>query len=328
MAAVATIPSEGQQQQVPQAQPANTAVEVRKPAGFEPVNLTEAWRLADQLGKSGLIPKALQGKPEDVFVVLLSAHELGLSPMQGLRGMAVVNGKVVTEAQTMQGLCLRWPLVCKYFVPLDEQCNDKKAVYETQRAGAPRPIRMAFTIEEAQKAGLLQKDNWKNYPAAMLRARACAALARAVYPDLVQGIYTPDEGDELDRDVRSMPNGVATEIQESGAESVAAEAAKRAAKAAIKAKADEVRSKGAPVIEASASAVPSLATDQPAAPAQAAPAAVPDAAKAKAQQQKAKAESKPATPAGDPPPPEDVKLRTEAAPAVAPEDDDSWMHQK
>src|SRR5690606_1638755 len=31
------------------------------------------------------------------------------------------------------------------------------------------------------------------HPAAMLRARASAALARAVYPDVAMGIYDPDE---------------------------------------------------------------------------------------------------------------------------------------
>jgi hypothetical protein len=46
-----------------------------------------------------------------------------------------------------------------------------------------------FTIEEAQAAGLAGKDNWKKYPAAMLRARCVSALSRAVYPEAVLGIY-------------------------------------------------------------------------------------------------------------------------------------------
>src|SRR5690606_17440997 len=42
-------------------------------------------------------------------------------------------------------------------------------------------------------AGLTGRQNWKAHPAAMLRARASAALARAVYPDVAMGIYDPDE---------------------------------------------------------------------------------------------------------------------------------------
>src|SRR5690606_27529948 len=41
--------------------------------------------------------------------------------------------------------------------------------------------------------GLTGRSNWKAHPAAMLRARASAALARAVYPDVAMGIYDPDE---------------------------------------------------------------------------------------------------------------------------------------
>jgi len=52
---------------------------------------------------------------------------------------------------------------------------------------------MSFTIEQAQRAGVTGKDNWKKYPEAMLRARCISALARAVYPDVVLGIYETDE---------------------------------------------------------------------------------------------------------------------------------------
>jgi hypothetical protein len=57
-------------------------------------------------------------------------------------------------------------------------------------------------MEDAHRAGLSGKGPWKSYPAAMLRARAISAMARAMFPDALSGVvYTPEElGAEVDDD--------------------------------------------------------------------------------------------------------------------------------
>jgi len=41
---------------------------------------------------------------------------------------------------------------------------------------------------------LANKDNWKKYPKAMLRARAVSEMARTLFPDIIAGCgHTPDE---------------------------------------------------------------------------------------------------------------------------------------
>jgi hypothetical protein len=158
---------------------------------FVPANLDQALALARLLSESALIPKPLQGRPGDTFVVLITGHELGLSPMQALRGINVVDGKPVIGADLMVALCLRTPAVCRFFRLVSSDAQS--ATYETHRHGQAEPARMRFTIEEAKAAGLLGKMNWQKYPAAMLRARCSSALARAVYPDLLFGVYEVDE---------------------------------------------------------------------------------------------------------------------------------------
>jgi hypothetical protein len=151
----------------------------------------EAMGLAKQLAGSTLIPKALQGKPGDVLVVLLTGREFGLGPMQSLRGIHVVEGKAVMAADLMVGLCAARREVCEFFTLVESTA--KRAVYRTKRVGAPEAVTMVWTVEQAQAAGLTGKHNWKAYPEAMLRARCASALARAVYPDLMAGTYDPDE---------------------------------------------------------------------------------------------------------------------------------------
>lgn len=174
------------------------------PTGFVPANLEEAMTLATTLSKSSLIPVALRQKPADVLIILMKGAELGLAPMQALSSISVISGKAVCEAALMVGLCVRQSDICEYFRLVES--SPERAVYETKRKGS-EPVSMGFTIAEAKAAKLTGKDNWTNYPAAMLRARASSALARAVYPDLCMGIYIPDEADAFDRGPRQVASG-------------------------------------------------------------------------------------------------------------------------
>jgi hypothetical protein len=156
---------------------------------YQPSNMQEAEQLSIRLAQSALLPDGLRGKPGDVLVTLITGHELGLSPMQAIRGLHVVKGRAVMSADLAVALTKRHPS-CRYFRVVSS--DDKAATYETLREGDPEPTRMTFTAEQAKQAGL-GGDNWRKYPAAMLRARCSLALARAVFSDIMLGVYDPDE---------------------------------------------------------------------------------------------------------------------------------------
>jgi hypothetical protein len=169
----------------------STAIATRDTSlGFELNSFDEMLKFATSISKSGLIPDAYRGKPQDIIVTLLTGRELGISPMQSLRGIHVIKGKAVMSSDLIVALVKRDPS-CRYFSMVES--DEKKAVYETHRTGAPKPQRITFSIEDARRAQLAGRDNWKKYPAAMLRARCMAALARAVYPDVCFGLYDTDE---------------------------------------------------------------------------------------------------------------------------------------
>jgi len=156
---------------------------------YLPTTMAEAEQLAARLAQSALLPDGLRGKPADVLITLITGHELGLSPMQSVRGLHVVKGRAVMSADLAVGLVKR-NSACRHFRLVAS--DDKAATYETLREGEPEPTRMTFTIDQARQAGLVA-DNWKRFPSAMLRARCSLALARAVYPDVLQGVFDPDE---------------------------------------------------------------------------------------------------------------------------------------
>lgn len=155
---------------------------------LEPSTAEQAFWLASQLVKSGLLGKNIN-KPEAAFAIILAGRELGLTAMQSLRSIHIIEGKPTLSSDLMVALVKRSP-TCRSF-KLVESTNDS-ATYETDRIGEG-VTRMSFTIEDAKLAGLAGKDNFRKYPAAMLRARCIAALARVVYPDVLVGIYEENE---------------------------------------------------------------------------------------------------------------------------------------
>jgi hypothetical protein len=65
-------------------------------------------------------------------------------------------------------------------------------------------------MQRAKEAGLTGKDNYKKFPRQMLRARVISEGVRAVYPGVLQGMYTPEEVGEFDAP-RTAPRSVKAE---------------------------------------------------------------------------------------------------------------------
>lgn len=157
-----------------------------------PRDFTEVQTFAEVLAKSALLPEALRGKAADVVVQILAGRELGLSPMAAIRGIHLIQGKPVLAADTMVAIVLGSGL-CEYFMCVEE--TDAGVTYETKRKGTPKPQRSSWSIEDSKRAALNTKENHRLYPRAMMRSRCKAALARDAYPDVLAGVYDPDELD-------------------------------------------------------------------------------------------------------------------------------------
>jgi hypothetical protein len=152
---------------------------------FEPQSLSEAMSYANMLSKSGLMAKHLVGKPADIMLIMAKGRELGLSTMVAISGINVIQGKVELSPQTMVAVVQKRPDVCKYFTLIES--TDTIATFETWRVGAPEPVRMSFTADDAKKMQLWGKDNYNKQPATMLRWRCISAICRLVYPDILAG---------------------------------------------------------------------------------------------------------------------------------------------
>ncbi len=158
--------------------------------GLEPFDMKGAFELAEVLARTGYCGV---GSAEEALARLMFGRELGLTAMNSLRAVYIVNGRPGLDANVMYALCLQFK-ECEYFEPVES--TPKIATFRAKRRGRPEFV-LSWTIEQAITAGLVggakDKDNWKNYPENMLRARCISNMARMLFPEPINGMHTIDE---------------------------------------------------------------------------------------------------------------------------------------
>lgn len=167
--------------------------------GFmNPTTIEEGYKIANYLAKSSLVPKDMQGRPADVFCALQLGMELGVSPMQAIQNIAVINGRPSIWGDLVPGLAKAHPdfEYMKIDQPTDK--NGLTATVTVKRSGEPEHT-VSFSKADAQEAGLWGKAGpWKNYPKRMLVNRARTFAIRDVFPDAMKGLRTAEEMQEVE----------------------------------------------------------------------------------------------------------------------------------
>jgi hypothetical protein len=201
---------------------------------YEPTSLDEGFRMAKILVDSGLTPRGVD-TPQKAFLIMAQGRELGLSTMQALGNIYVVEGKVSLSSDLMAAMVLKSP-ICEYLRVVE--MTAERATYSAKRKGGAE-FRFSFSWEDATRAGLTGRATYKANPADMLRHRALSKCVRAVFPDVVSGLYTRDEvEDVIDVTPRAsvaevVQQAAATATQPVIVEQAAAKVRRRAAPAQV-----------------------------------------------------------------------------------------------
>ena len=173
--------------------------------GFAPTTLDEAMRFSDMLAKSSMVPKAYQGKPEDVLVAVQWGKELGLAPLQALQNIACINGKPSVYGDAAMAL-VQNSSVCENIEEFveGEGTPNPTAVCVAHRKNRT-PITARFSVEDARRAGLWGKQGpWTAYPKRMLQMRARGFALRDAFPDVLKGLITVEEASDYPDEARPV----------------------------------------------------------------------------------------------------------------------------
>ncbi len=165
--------------------------------GFAPATITEAMEFSKMLADSSMVPRAYQGKPQDIMVCVQWGMEIGLAPMQALQNIAVINGKPSVYGDAAMALVQASP-VCEGVEEYmeGEGTPNPVAVCVAHRKGR-KPVTAKFSVEDAKRAGLWGKQGpWQAYPKRMLAMRARGFALRDAFPDVLKGLITAEEAQD------------------------------------------------------------------------------------------------------------------------------------
>ena len=130
------------------------------------------------------------GDSSAVMTIMLSARELGISPMAALNGgLNIIQGKVEISARMMNALIRRAGHSLK-----TTKCTDTECEIVGKRSDTGDEESATFTLEGAKQAGLVKAGGgWSKYPSDMLYARTLSRLARRLFPDVIGCAYVEGE---------------------------------------------------------------------------------------------------------------------------------------
>jgi hypothetical protein len=181
----------------------------------EPIirTMEDAEKAARAMSASGFFADSKQAS--QAVVKILAGQELGFGPFASMTGVNIIQNKPVLAANFMAAAIKRGGKYNYRILRLDDTGCELEFYEDGKPVG-----KSLFDAEDAKKASLLDKDNWKKYPRNMFFARALSNGQKWYCPDIFNGatVYTPDElgatvneeGNVIDAPAATIEENVAT----------------------------------------------------------------------------------------------------------------------
>ncbi len=165
--------------------------------GLQLTTLGDMRQFAELVCKSGWVPRGMQ--PDQAIIAMQYGYEVGLTPMQALQNVSVINGRPAIWGDAALALVQASGLL----EDMDEHCEADpkqgvKAVCRCKRRGQATWIEKTFSEAKAKRAGLWGKQGpWSSYPDRMLQMRARGFALRDGFADVLKGLMTVEEAQDI-----------------------------------------------------------------------------------------------------------------------------------
>jgi hypothetical protein len=150
----------------------------------------EVWKLmlsqANHLVKSGALPSTIKSA-EQAVAIIQYGRELNLPPMTAIQNISMINGKPTLSANLV-GARLK---NAGYKFKVKKYTDDVVELEFTDLDGDKHTF--DYSMKEATQAGNASKDVYKKYNKEMLYARCLTRGGRIVAPEVLAGVYSPEE---------------------------------------------------------------------------------------------------------------------------------------
>ncbi|QPT15205.1 recombinase RecT [Serratia rubidaea] len=184
---------------------------------FSPSGLRQLQQFAEVMSKSlQTLPKHLAGKPADCMAVAMQAAQWGMNPFAVAQKTHLVNGTLGYEAQLVNAVVTSSRAVQGRFKYEYGGDWDAYMLHPDKQHEAGLFVRVGAVIrgeteitwgEKLYLAPITTRNSplWKTAPKQQIAYLAVKYWARLYCPEVILGVYTPDEFDEpqprIERDV-------------------------------------------------------------------------------------------------------------------------------
>ena len=161
---------------------------------MEIMKFQEYYPIVSAFVESGLFPDI---KTEAQAIVKVQAGlEIGLQPFQALQSIDVIKGKISIKPILLAAI-VKNSKKYNYRVLVETATENRIEFFELTNGKFESIGISTFTLDDAKRAGLAFKENWRQYPQSMLLWRNMAKGIRMFCPDVaMMPIYY--EGELLD----------------------------------------------------------------------------------------------------------------------------------
>ncbi len=161
--------------------------------------LDAAMAISVELAKSDIIPKEFQNKPANCLIAVELANRLKASPFMVMQNVDIIYSRPALRSAFIIS-CINNS--GKYVGSLKFQIDDKETkcrAYAIEKETGEKIIGPTITIEMASKEGWLTKNGskWKTLPGLMLRYRAASFFGRLYCPEILNGMYSVEEVQDM-----------------------------------------------------------------------------------------------------------------------------------
>lgn len=164
-------------------------------------NFQGAMVMAQQLSKSDLIPMTYKNKPENCVIAIELSNRLALSPFLVMQNMHVIQGRP-SWASTFIISCINASGKFKGCLKFEMDKEQTKCrAWAIENETNTKVYSPTVSLEMARAEGWLTKNGskWKTMPSLMLRYRAAAFFGRLYCPEIMNGMLTIEEAQDISK---------------------------------------------------------------------------------------------------------------------------------
>lgn len=167
---------------------------------FNPAVFEQMQRAAGLFAKSGLVPATFKDNMPACFVGLQLAAQLGVNPFMLFQKIYAVQGKIGIEAQVAiavanQRQVFKGPI--EYLFEGEGKTRKCTATAILARGGKAVSLSLTWTEVEAEGWNKKGGSKWLTIPDQMFRYRTALWLIRTYAPEVLMGLNSIDELDDI-----------------------------------------------------------------------------------------------------------------------------------